>query len=272
MKISNILNRRNRILLRELVVTDFKLRYQGSTLGYLWSLLKPLFLFGILYLVFGTALKFGAKIPHYPVYLLLGIVLWNFFSEATKQGAAAIVGSGSLLRKINLPRYIVVVSATVSALINLCLNLVVVFFFVVINHTEVQPMALVLFPLLILELYVFSLAIAFFLSAINVRYRDIQHIWDVFVQAGFYATPIIFTVSMVFERSETIAFWMLALNPMAQIIQDARSLLITPATQTLSELSHGMTIYLLPLAIISTVTLLSSIYFRKRSKSFAEDV
>src|SRR6476469_7320670 len=99
MKISNIVSRRNRILLRELVITDFKLRYQGSVLGYTWSLLKPLFLFAIMYVVFGMLVKLGA-VEHYAVYLLLGIVLWTFFAEATNQGMSSIVGRGDLIRKI----------------------------------------------------------------------------------------------------------------------------------------------------------------------------
>ena len=129
MKISNIISRRNRILLRELVVTDFKLRYQGSVLGFAWSLLKPLFLFAILYVVFGLFLRIGGDIPHYPVYLLLGIVLWTFFTEATNQGMSAIVDRGDLIRKINFPKYIVVISCTLSALINLGFNLLVEYIF-----------------------------------------------------------------------------------------------------------------------------------------------
>src|SRR3990167_4499788 len=106
MKISNIFSRRNRILLRELVVTDFKLRYQGSALGYLWSLLKPLLLFAILYVIFVEFLRFGSDVEHFPLYLLLGIVLWGFFTEATNQGIQAIVSRGDLIRKINFPKYI----------------------------------------------------------------------------------------------------------------------------------------------------------------------
>ncbi len=99
--LKNVFNRRNRILLKELVITDFKLRYQGSALGYLWSLLKPLMLFAILYVVFVKFLKFGSDIEHFPVYLLLGIVMWNFFIEATFQGMRAIVDRGDLIRKIS---------------------------------------------------------------------------------------------------------------------------------------------------------------------------
>src|SRR6476661_3161536 len=123
MKLSNIFSRRNRILLRELVITDFKLRYQGSALGYLWSLLKPLMLFVILYIVFIHFLRFNGWGEHSAIKLLLGLVLWTFFIEATNQGMSAIVGRGDLIRKINFPKYIIVISGTVSALINLCFNL-----------------------------------------------------------------------------------------------------------------------------------------------------
>ena len=125
MKLSNIFSKRNRVLLRELVVTDFKLRYQGSVLGYAWSLLKPLFLFAIMYLVFGVLVKLGT-IEHYAVYLLLGIVLWSFFAEATNQGLASIIARGDVIRKISFPKYIIVLSTTISALVNLTLNLIVV--------------------------------------------------------------------------------------------------------------------------------------------------
>ena len=115
MKLSNIFSRRNRILLRELVETDFKLRYQGSALGVFWSVLKPLFLFTILYLVFDKFLGLGRDIEHFPVYLLLGIVIWTFFTEATIQGLQSIVSRGDLIRKISFPKFIIVVYSTVSA-------------------------------------------------------------------------------------------------------------------------------------------------------------
>ena len=190
MKLANILSPRNRILLRELVVTDFKLRYQGSALGYAWSVLKPLFLFAILYIVFDRFLRLGRDIEHFPVYLLLGIVLWSFFTEATIDGLQSIITRGDLIRKINFPKYIIVVSGTISALINLLINLVVVAFFIIVNGVHVGWEAILVVPLL-LELYVFALAVAFFLAALNVKFRDTGHLWDVFLQAAFYATPIL---------------------------------------------------------------------------------
>src|SRR5580692_1964060 len=113
----------NRALVSELVRTDFKLRYQGSVLGYAWSLLRPLLLFIILYIVFVKFLKVGAGVPHYPVYLLLGIVMWNFFLEMTMQSLGSIVSRSDLIRKIRIPRWIIVFSSSLSALISLFLNL-----------------------------------------------------------------------------------------------------------------------------------------------------
>lgn len=265
-------SKRNKVLLSELVRTDFKLRYQGSALGYMWTLLRPLFLFGILYLVFGQILRFGADIPNYPVYLLLGIVLWNFFTEATKQGSTAIIARQSLLRKISFPKYIIVVSATVSALINLGINLAVVFFFILLSGAEVNLAAIWIAPLLIIELYIFALAVAFYLSAINAKYRDVQHIWDIAIQAGFYATPIIYPIARVAEQSELAAKLMLTLNPMAQIIQDARNVLVTSHTQTISDFSSNYLLHLVPVAIIVLIAITAARFFRKHSKYFAEDI
>lgn len=270
MKISNIVSRKNRILLRELVVTEFKLRYQDSILGFLWSLLKPLLMFAILYFVFGQLLRIGSDIEHYAVYLLFGVVLWNFFVEATGQGLSAIVARGDLIRKINFPKYIIVVSGTISALINLGINLVVIGVFMAVNGVELLSTApLVIIP--IAMLYVLSLAIAFFLSAANVKYRDVGHIWDIFVQAAFYATPILYPVSMVLERSSFIGH-VLMLSPVAQTIQDARYFLITHQTVTSFQLFDRWYIELIPYALTAVVAVIASIYFKKSSKYFAENV
>lgn len=270
MKISNIISRRNRILLRELVVTDFKLRYQGSVLGYLWSLLKPLLLFAILYVVFVKFLKIGSDIEHFPVYLLLGIVMWSFFTEATSQGMKAIVERGDLIRKINFPKYIIVISGTISALINLVLNLLVVFVFVLINGVDLRY-SLLLLPLNILELYAFSLAIAFLLAAMFVKYRDISHLWDVFLQGAFYATPILYPISMVITQSE-FAAKILLLNPVAQIIQDARFNAITPqAVRTQDIISNDLIVFIPYVAVIVSIVF-AVWYFKRSQKYFAENV
>ena len=221
-------------------------------------------------MVFGYILKVGSNIPHYPIYLLLGIVLWSFFIEATNNGLQSIVNRGDLIRKINFPKYIIVISGTISALINLGISLVVVFIFMFFAHIGVGWLALIL-PLLIIELYIFSLALAFFLAALYVNFRDIGYMWELITQAGFYASAILYPLSLVEAKSHFLAKLML-LNPVAQISQDARYVLITPQTDTLLKLTHSWVIAFIPVIIILVIALASAVYFRKSSRSFAENV
>lgn len=262
------------ILLRELVKTDFKLRYQGSMLGMAWSVLKPLMLFAVMYVVFVRFLRFGAGIPHFAVSLLLAQTLWAFFQEATSQGMQAIVGRGDLLRKLKFPKYIVVVSSTVSALINLVISLFVVLIFMIVNGVEFRP-TILLFPLVVVELYIFALGIAFLLSTMFVRFRDIGHIWDVIMQAWFYATPIIYPLTQLINVGWlSVAKLVLMLNPIAQIIQDARYLVVTTQTETIWGLvgQQCWLLKLIPLLIIAIVLLVGVTVFRRRSPYFAEEL
>lgn len=258
------------ILLKQMVKTDFKLRYQNSVLGYLWTLLRPLFLFMILYVVFVQVLKTGGDVPHFGIYLLLGIILWNYFVEVTTGSVGAIVGKGDIMRKVNFPRYVIVLASSFSALINLSLNLLVVSLFMWLGKAEPNQ-NLIFLPLLIGELFLFSLAIGFFLSAAFVRFRDINYIWEVLIQAAFYATPILYAFSFVSGKSEMLGKIMM-LNPLAQIIQDARYGLITNQTATVGSVFGSKLAYLVPLGIVATVVLVSTVYFKKQAPSFAENV
>ena len=251
-----LLDRKNRILLRELVVTDFKLRYQGSVLGYIWSVLKPLFLFAILYVVFVYVLQMDRGVPHFAVTLLLGVVLWSFFTEATSNGLGSIVNRGDLIRKLNFPKYIIVISGTISSLI---------------NGVDFTWHVLWMIPL-VLELYVFALGIAMLLSALNVKFRDTGYIWEIFLQAAFYATPIIYPLTMVMERSQKAAEF-LFINPVAQIIQDARYAMISQDASIvrMTDLIHDWRLAIPGFIILLMVTV-GVWYFSKKSKFFAEDI
>jgi ABC-2 type transport system permease protein len=259
------------ILLKELVITEFKLRYQGSALGYLWSLLRPLFLFIILYFVFVHFLRIGSDIPHWPVALLLGIVLWNFFAEVTNNGLSSIVNRGDVIRKINFPKYVILLASSISAFINLLLNLVVIGVFMAINGVELSWSAL-LAPIFILEVFVFALGLSFILSTIYVRLRDTNYIWEIIMQALFYASAIIYPIAMVIEKSPEIAKAML-LNPVAQAVQDTRHLLVSDHNPTLYSLTEGnMLVSLLPHLLVFATIVLGAWMFKRRSASFAEDV
>jgi ABC-2 type transport system permease protein len=267
-RVKAIFSKQNRALLAELVRTDFKLRYQGSALGYAWSLLRPLLIFVILYVVFVKFLKVGSGTPHYPVYLLFGIVIWNFFVEMTMQSLTSIVGRGDLIRKIRIPRWIIILSSSISALINLGLNLVIIAIFMVISH--VSPSHDVwLLPLLLVEIYLFAFALSLFLSALYVKYRDVSYIWEVCIQAGFYATPILYPLS----RIPNLTFQkVLLLNPIAQVLQDARYVLITNQTVTIQHVFKKGWYEYIPYAIIAILLVGGLLYFKRESKYFAENI
>lgn len=258
------------ILLKELVITEFKLRYQGSVLGYLWSLLRPIFLFIILYFVFVYFLRIGSDIPHWPVALLLGIVMWNFFTEVTNNGLLSIVERGDVIRKINFPKYVILLSSSISAFINLLLNLVVIGVFMAINGVELSWSAL-LSPLYIIEIFLFALGLAFILSTIYVRLRDMNYIWEIIMQALFYASAIIYPLAMVMEKSDAIAKIML-LNPVAQAVQDIRHVLISTHNPTLFTLTGDVLLSMAPIALVIVVAVFGMWLFKKRSPYFAEEV
>jgi len=260
------LHSRNRAILSEMVRTDFKVRYQNSVLGYAWSLLKPLFLFAILYVVFTYIIPLGKGVAHYPVYLLMGIVLWNFFVESTIIGANSVVARGNLIRKISIPRYLVVITSSLSALINLLLSLVVVFIFALFNGITPSLSWLIIIPIII-ELFAFSLGVSFLLSAMFVKFRDVTYIWEIFLQAGFYATPIIYPLTNVPAQYHKWFF----MNPMAQMIQDARYVIVTDTSITIWSIIHSVAAYI-PFIIVLAFALVGSLYFKAHSKYFAEDI
>lgn len=258
------------ILLKELVKTEFKLRYQGSALGYLWSLLRPLFLFIILYFVFVHFLKVGDAVPHWPVSMLFGIVLWNFFSEVTNNGVTSIVNRGDVIRKINFPKYVIVLSSSISAFINLLINLVVIAVFMIINGVTLSWSAL-LAPLFIIELFIFGIGLAFLLSTLFVRLRDINYIWEIIMQALFYGSAVIYPLSMVVAISPMFAKLFL-INPVAQCIQEARSALIGSQNITMSSLTDNTIVILAPYLIVAATVVLGAWLFKRRSPYFAEEI
>lgn len=265
--LKKVFSKQNRALLSELVRTDFKLRYQGSVLGYTWSLLKPLLMFAILYVVFVKFLRIGGSIPHYPIYLLLGIVVWGFFTEMTGQSLVSIVARGDLIRKIRIPRWIIVTSASVSALISLGLNLIIIAVFLVLNDVDIT-WRLLLLPLSLLEVYIFALGVSFFLAAAYVKFRDLGNIWEIFLQAGFYLTPILYPLTII----ANVTFQkLLLLNPMAQAIQDARYSTVTQDTITVWNLFDGWRAFI-PIVFVVVVLILGVWYFKKESTSFAENI
>ncbi len=255
-------------LTRTLAATDWKVRFYGSALGYVWSLLRPLMLFGIVYFVFSEVVEAGAGVEHYGVILLLAMILYFFFAEVTGAGVTAMVDRESLLRKVGFPRAVVPLSVALVAAMNLALNLVVVAIFVVASG--VQPRwSWLLLPIPLALMLVFATGVAMLLSALYVRYRDIRPIWEVVLQALFYATPILYPIEAVIGRSETLAKIAL-LNPIAAIIQEGRHLLV--GGTSLSDALGSTTLIAVPLVILVGVTWLGLRVFDRMAPAAAEEL
>ena len=253
-------------LILQMVVADFRVKYQGSVLGYLWTLLKPIFMFGILYFVFTVAFPLGKDVPYYPAYLILGLVMWNFFIEAVVTGMGSIVGHGDMIRKVSIPKYTIVLSSTFMALINFILNLTVVAIVMLLVKVDLT-WNIIYFPLVVLEMFVFATGLGFLLSALLVKFRDITNIWDILSQALFYLSPLLWLPSKIPANFLGILY----LNPLAQIFQDARYSLITSETLTPYAVNGMFLGRVLPIAMVILLALISYLYFNAQSKNFAEE-
>lgn len=252
-------------LIKRLAATGFKLKYQGSFFGYLWSLMKPLFLFIILYFVFNNIFKLGKDIPNYPIYLLIGITMWGFFVETTSLCMSSVVANGDLIRKVYFPRIILPIASTLTAFLTFVLNLVVVFGFMAYAKVPIT-IDIVWLPLLLIEFYVFILGASLFLASIFVRFRDIGPIWEVVCQALFYATPILYAPSLVPMKFLKI----MMLSPLAQIFQSARASILPSSVITSADVLGKY--WFVPFVLVAVSFSIGYITFTKTSAKFAEEV
>ncbi|MFH1850034.1 MAG: ABC transporter permease [archaeon] len=251
-------------LVREITITDFKLKYKNSVIGYLWSLLAPLSMLATLYVVFSIIMKMDVE--HYQLFLLLGILLWNFFSEATTTSMRSLVDKANLIKKLNFSKTIIVLSSCLTASMTLILNLFVFLLFMAVFKVGLGFSALIL-PLYLAELFILALGLSFGLSALYVRYRDILHIWEVLLVIGFWITPIIYPISQVSSR------WVrwYHLNPMGRIINDSRDALIfrfAPNILDFGSFKH----YLITLFMTLGVLIVGYAVFKAMSPRFAEEI
>lgn len=203
----------------ELVKAELKLRYQNSYLGYVWTLVKPLLLFGVIYLVFSVFMRY--PVDNYPIYLLLGIIIWNFFSEATLIGMNTFLNNRQLVTKIKFALSGLIFASTLSSMVTMLLNMAVFFVFLLISGVVPGAEAL-FFVLYLFELYLVVTGITFILASLYVRYRDFQHIWEILLQIGFWLTPIIYPLTIVPIQYHRLIF----LNPLARVIEYSRDIFI----------------------------------------------
>jgi ABC-2 type transport system permease protein len=250
-----------------LAATDFKLRFFGSALGYLWTLARPLLLFGTLYFVFTEIVKFGEGVKHYPVYLLSSIVLFTFFSETTTRGVNSLVERENLLRKIRFPRMVIPLSVALHSLFNLGLNLIVVFGLVFASGIE-PTLDWFQIPLLVLMLVIFGTGVTMLLSALYVRFRDVQPIWEVLLQLLFYGSPVIYVIETVPESFRQLVMF----NPIASILTQWRHAVIDQSAPTAGTAIGGLELIVVPVAIVAAIFALGLWVFMRETPRIAENL
>ncbi len=248
-------------LLYLIASTEFKRLYFGTMLGYLWSVGRPLLLFAVLLEVFSHLIRF--HVPHYPVLLLLNIVLFSFFQEATSNAVASVVSQEGIVRKTQFPRLIIPLAVVLTSSFNLGLNLVVTVIFLL--GFGITPMlSWLLLPVLLIPLFVLATAVSMTLSALYPRFRDVGIIWGVVVTALFYASPVIYTLQLL-ARHHTL-FTIVSLNPIAPILELARRWMIDPS----APVSGGTIQIAVPIAIYVSVCVFAVWIFGREAPRIAE--
>jgi ABC-2 type transport system permease protein len=253
-----------------LAVTDWKLRFFGSVLGYVWSLLRPLLLFAILYVIFSQIVGVSAGVENYPLVLLAGVVLFFTFGEMTNGAVTSMVDRETLVRKVSFPRMAIPLSVTLVASLNMLLNLVSIAIFVAASGVPPRWTWL-LIPLPLIGLVIFGMGLAMLLSALYVPFRDVRPIWEVFSQALFYATPILYPIEKVAERSDVLVKVAMS-NPLAVLIQEFRRFLLGPEVPSAATAMGGAVWLVIPAVVFVALTVLGFAVFNRMSPHAAEQL
>ena len=261
--------RRNLDLVTELAITQFRLRYTGSALGYLWSLFKPALLFGLMYVIFVDLFHVGDTTPYFAIQLLLGIVLWTFFSECTAFAMHSIASSGHLIRKAYFPRFILVVAASLTTVFTFAINLALVVVVALLSHQMDLSLRILWVVPLLVELYVLALGVSLFLAALFVQFRDVGHLWEVISQVLFYGSAVVYPLSILTHKYPFV-LRIASCNPVAQIIQDMRHAVVTPQAPWIGTLVGPLV--LVPIAISLIALGIGALTFRRLSPHFAENL
>jgi ABC-2 type transport system permease protein len=248
-----------------LAATGLKARYFGSFLGYLWSLVRPLALFGVLYFVFTEIVAFGGPVKDYPLKLLLGLFIATYFIDVSSKALTSLVDESSVLRAISFPRAAIPLSVALMEGFHLALNVAVVLAAVMVSGIAPTVAWLELLPLLAL-LIVFSIAVSFPLSLLYVSYRDMDPIWAVLSQVLFWGSPLVYVIESVPDGIQEF----LMMNPLAVVITELRHALIDPSAPSAAEAAGGAAMLLIPLGL--TVSLLAAglAYYRRSSAQIPE--
>jgi ABC-2 type transport system permease protein len=247
--------------------TDFKKAYFGTGLGYLWSITRPLMLFGVLLAVFTQVFRIGSGVPNYPVLLLFNIVLFGFFQESTTGAVTSIVSREGILRKTQFPRLAIPLAVVVTTLFNLGLNMIAVTIFVLAWGVD-PTWTWLLLPVIVLALFVISAAVSMILSALYPRFRDTAIIWSVLALVLFYGSPVLYPLEAVPDTLRHI----IMLNPLAPLLELARMWVIDPSAPGPAEQAGGTAILLAPLGIYVAVCALAVWIFKREAPLLAEQL
>ena len=255
---------RNVNLARELAWTQFKLKYTGSVLGYLWSLVKPLILFSIMYTIF--VVLFHQRANEFALQLLVGIVVFTFFTDCVGAGMSSIAANGHLIRKAFFPRSILVIASSMTAAMTFLINMtLIVVIAAPLGHLHLGLRSLAVVPL-VLELYVLALGLSLLLASLFVFYRDLGHIWEIFSQVLFYGSAVVYPATLVPARWRDLFF----VNPMSQIIEDVRHALVIPDVPwTVNYVGSEIAI---PIILAIMLLGLGLVVFRRLTPVFAENL
>jgi ABC-2 type transport system permease protein len=254
-------------LLWLLASTEFKTTYRGTALGYIWSLIRPLLLFGVLLLVFTQIFKLGDQVHNYAPLLLMNVMLFTFFSEATQASVTSVVNKEQIVRKTQFPRLVIPLSIVLNGVFHLLLNLIVVAIFLIASG--VDPMWTWLWmPLIIALLIVITCAVAIALSVLYVRFRDTAIIWSVVALVLFYGTPILYVIEQV---PDSFRFAVL-LNPIAPLFEQARHWIIDPNAPSAVEATGSWLRMLGPISLFAAICVLGALLFRREAPRVAENL
>jgi ABC-2 type transport system permease protein len=250
-----------------LATTDFKLRFYGSVLGYAWTLMKPFGFFGVIWLVFAEIVHAGAGVKNYPAYILMALVLYQYFQGVVTAGLTCLVDRESLLRKIRFPRLVIPLAVTLEGLFDLGMTLLAVFVFLALLGVYPDAGWLELIPLIVL-LTIFATGLGLLMSVLFVRFRDMKPIWDVVGQMLFYASPILYVATTV--PSDYQRWFML--NPLATVLTQMRHAVVDPTAPSAADVIGGELRLLIPLALIFGVAAVGIWAFVREAPKVAENL
>lgn len=240
-----------------LTITDFKKRDQGTILGFMWSIMHPFFMVLVLYVIFSR--NIGIEIEHFAFYLLIGLVLWNFFAKSTSIATASIVEKGSIVSNLNFKSMIIVISSILTIFISTIIELAFVIILILIFGIPLT-INIIYLPLILLIEFIIILGISLILSSLYVFFQDIKNVWALLLSVGFFLTPIFYKVELIPQKFK----FFILLNPLTWIVDFSRNVLL---------FNRSITINMLYLFIASLIILFMGYLVHKRLKCyFAEKV